>query len=448
MLTLPIAMMDLEPRQVLAYSVLLLIPALYFLLRLPSSQLGHIPTVGGPSTPLFSYLGSFRFFVRGVSILQEGYTKHKGHLFKYNDWYSWTVAVTTAQQIDEVRKAPDDVLSFLETGLETVQGDYTLGRAVHENPYHISLVRSQLTRSLSAIFPQMMDEISTAFEDTIPTPQKHGDWVKVHPRDVITQRGVKFLGPLITERSRLAAELGDEWKDKPNDMLQWCIDSGVGEAIPDLVMRILTINMAAIHSSSITFTHAIFHLATNPHFIQPIREEVDELIQKEGWSKETLGKMHKVDSFLREAMRMDGLAAVSLDRVALKDFTFSDGTIIPAGTRLAAPARAIHRDDELYPNALTFDPWRFSNMRDKTEQGAHNFAVNTSAEFMIFGHGKHACPGRFFVVNEMKAMLAYIAVNYDVKMADDSADMPPSMYFGRAIVPNGTAEVAFRKRQH
>lgn len=54
-------------------------------------------------------------------------------------------------------------------------------------------------------------------------------------------------------------------------------------------------------------------------------------------------------------------------------------------------------------------------------------------------------PGRFFAVNELKAMLAHILLNYDVKMADDGG-RPANVWIGLSSLPNTKAEVLFRKR--
>jgi cytochrome P450 len=47
---------------------------------------------------------------------------------------------------------------------------------------------------------------------------------------------------------------------------------------------------------------------------------------------------------------------VSTLRVVLKDFTFSDGVLIPAGTFICLPLYATHHDEQKYPNPFTFDP--------------------------------------------------------------------------------------------
>jgi hypothetical protein len=59
-----------------------------------------------------------------------------------------------------------------------------------------------------------------------------------------------------------------------------------------------------------------------------------------------------------------------------------------------------------------------------------------------------ACsPGRFFAVNEVKAMLAYILINYDFRLADGAKETPPPHWFGGGRSPNAFAKVEFRKRQ-
>lgn len=46
--------------------------------------------------------------------------------------------------------------------------EYTFGLSVQNDPYHISTVRSPLTRNLAAKFDDLKDEIIEAFTDYIP----------------------------------------------------------------------------------------------------------------------------------------------------------------------------------------------------------------------------------------------------------------------------------------
>ena len=82
-----------------------------------------------------------------------------------------------------------------------------------------------------------------------------------------------------------------------------------------------------------------------------------------------------------------------MQRKAMKDFTFSDGTLIPKGTMLAATIAPVNMDEEIYEDPLTFKPFRFAEARkeaDDARDAAKNQMVTTSPQHLQFGHGKHA----------------------------------------------------------
>jgi hypothetical protein len=56
-------------------------------------------------------------------------------------------------------------------------------------------------------------------------------------------------------------------------------------------------------------------------------------------------------------------------------------------------------------------------------------------------------PGRFFAVNEIKAMLAYILMSYDFRLADGATEKPPPHWSGGGRSPNPFAKMEFKKRQ-
>lgn len=123
--------------------------------------------------------------------------------------------------------------------------------------------------------------------------------------------------------------MSSDWVAAQNDMLQWLIDAAEGEerTVRALVLRMLTVNMAAIHTSSIvrrflqpdrslnhlrfcqSFTQAILLLAAHPQYIQPLREEVESIVREEGWTKAAMNKMRRIDSFMKETARFLGLGA-------------------------------------------------------------------------------------------------------------------------------------------
>jgi hypothetical protein len=54
-------------------------------------------------------------------------------------------------------------------------------------------------------------------------------------------------------------------------------------------------------------------------------------------------------------------------------------------------------------------------------------------------------PGRFFAATELKSIMAYILLKYDVKFASDMR--PKNLVFAGGIVPDPNAKVMFRLKQ-
>lgn len=83
-------------------------------------------------------------------------------------------------------------------------------------------------------------------------------------------------------------------------------------------------------------------------------------------------------------------------RKAVQNFTFSDGTFIPKGTIVSVAMEGIYKDDDIYPDAQTFRPFRFADMHDPDNgTGEQLSMVNTGINWLPFGHGKHAWSVRF-----------------------------------------------------
>ncbi len=50
---------------------------------------------------------------------------------------------------------------------ETLQTRFTLGRDTIDDPYHIDLIRDKLMKSLAAVLPDVIDELSLAVPEYI-----------------------------------------------------------------------------------------------------------------------------------------------------------------------------------------------------------------------------------------------------------------------------------------
>lgn len=59
-------------------------------------------------------------------------------------------------------------------------------------------------------------------------------------------------------------------------------------------------------------THAIYDLCVHPEYLAPIREEIAQVLaEDQGVKKETLPKLRKMDSLLRESQRFGPPSIIS-----------------------------------------------------------------------------------------------------------------------------------------
>jgi len=253
---------------------------------------------------------------------------------------------------------------------------------------------------------------------------------------------------MVEERLAKMEEFGDTWDDAPDDMLMWLMSEakGVEKSLDGLARRLLIVSFSGVHTTGLTITQVLYRLLSHPEYIEPLRREVEAAVAEEGWTKSGMDKMHKLDSFIRETQRLDGLGIVMSIRLTMRPFTFSNGVTIPPGTFVGFPHSAIHSSDEIYTNPEKFDGFRFSKLRE--EEGdvtsTRHRAVNVSTEMMAFGFGRHVCPGRFFAINEIKGLLAHIIVTYDVKF-EEGKGAPPQRIVSFLRGPRDT-NLLFRRR--
>jgi cytochrome P450 len=132
-------------------------------------------------------------------------------------------------------------------------------------------------------------------------------------------------------------------------------------------------------------------------------------------------------------------------RVALSELELSDGTRIHKGGHLAVATERM-RDPAVYSDPERWDGYRFLNMRQNTpgkEYAAQ--LVSTGADHLGFGHGEHACPGRFFAANEVKIALVHILLMYDFRLPKGVE--PRVMVRGFSLAADPKAKLELRRRE-
>ncbi|KAK5701112.1 hypothetical protein LTR17_022875 [Elasticomyces elasticus] len=224
------------------------------------------------------------------------------------------------------------------------------------------------------------------------------------------------------------------------DSMSWLVEVSRGRPV-DYVAAQLALTVPAIHTTLEATVQALLDICTTPDVVPALRKEVIDTISEHGWSKTALQQMRLMDSLIKESQRLHPPNSISMNRYVKKQITLSDGTVLPAGSRIMlVPA---YDDPTVFEHPDVFDPYRFLREREKPGQQHSWQHVSTSAHHTAFGLGKHACPGRFFASNEIKIVMAHMLMKYDWRL---DGDMPQNVEFQGAMMTPPHVMVQLRRR--
>ncbi|KAI0157254.1 cytochrome P450 [Xylariaceae sp. FL1272] len=270
----------------------------------------------------------------------------------------------------------------------------------------------------------------------------------------------------------------------------------------------LLLSASSIHTTSNLTTDCIYDLAVHQDMQEILRQEVIRVFGEDeiGWEeRDSISRLKKMDSFIKESQRLSGnisksystrfhslvesgsgiphsnKSPASFIRKVMKPITLSNGTHLAPGTNLLTPLAGVAVDERFFPSPETFDGLRFYKLRQlqspslspslspspspspSTSTSTLSTSIPTSSpsdslpnaskyQFtsigdtsMNFGLGKHACPGRFFASQEIKLILSYLLLKYEIRLPE-GASRPKPTTFMMTRAPCQTAEVLVRRR--
>ncbi|KAI9641427.1 hypothetical protein NHQ30_010234 [Ciborinia camelliae] len=282
------------------------------------------------------------------------------------------------------------------------------------------------------------------------------------------------------EGKGVGGEKGDKFDDDQGTFVSWVMkwtDEKNKENPYVLAENQLNLSFAAIHTTTMATSHLLFDLASHPEYIAPLREEIEQVVAEDGYEvdgsgmknlkKHSFPKLKKLDSFLKESQRFNPSGLISNLRITTSPIRLSTGHTIPAGVRIAYNGHLINTSGpnlsslsqppssipSLDPPSI-FSPFRYSSLRTTPGNESKYQFVTTSKESMNFGHGNHACPGRFFAGVEIKTVMVELLKGWDVRLVGDGegveqrgGERPANGFWSVTVSPNSKAEVEFRRRK-
>ncbi|RLL98912.1 hypothetical protein CFD26_105565 [Aspergillus turcosus] len=219
-----------------------------------------------------------------------------------------------------------------------------------------------------------------------------------------------------------------------------------------LAYRIFMINFPGVHTSGISATSALLDILSYPTeegFMDMLQAEIERIAATSdgSWSAAELERASLLESAIKESLRFNGINAVSPTRkvVAPEGATLPNGVFLPYGTKIGIPQYAVHRDSDLYPNPDEYNPYRFYKENASPEERRQNLMTHTSDTYLVFGHGRRQCPGRWLFQHIFKLLIAEMLLKYEIK---PFATRPKIHRWGRFQLPPLSVKLTVRRKKN
>ena len=221
----------------------------------------------------------------------------------------------------------------------------------------------------------------------------------------------------------IAAARQDPRLDERDDvlalMLQSRYDDGSQMSRDEISDQLLTLLTAGHETTATTLAWAVERLRRNPAVLRRLADEVDA------------GGSALREATILEVQRVRPVIDATVRKVRAPGLRLGRWTL-PEGQVVLVSIYLIHRDETLFPNALSFDPDRFVDARPD------------SYEWIPFGGGVRRCIGAAFAHMEMNVVLRTMLRDFTLEPTSERGERWHSR--GVAYCPAKGGQAVVRRR--
>ncbi|KAI6312502.1 hypothetical protein MCOR30_010531 [Pyricularia oryzae] len=508
--------MDILDKASLPHLIFLLISAYWILCQFAPNRnptLPGAPIVGKRLWLEPTFLQRWRFVFHARDILSDGYAKYKDKPFVVRK-LNGDVTIMPMRYLAETRLLPESVLSFkfaLSKFFLPEQMNLNWIKTSERDP---NMLKMKLTPEISRFIEMSRQEMEQTLPTTMPKPTSwtvvdvqsairtiiarmttrafmghpacaDPEWVKMSidftpqllstvfavspfpawthsiltrllPSRYRTLQRMRYCAELVA--ARIEARRGG--KTPPDDcLLDYMLDHGGADDVYETGQRQCMLALASNHTTAAAAINFLFDLCAHPEYFSILRDEVASVTAAHGRPgspgvdvKTWLHALEKMDSFLTESLRHTPAILTIPQRQAMRDIVLQDGTLIPAGARIAFPSYwHTHEAKPTLRDPDAFDGLRYYKLRRGEGGDPMRYrSVQVDADHMMaFGYGSQACPGRHFATSQVKLVVARLLEEWDFAWPD-GLEKPEIGYFeeNTLLDPGHKLKVRLRGAEH
>ena len=285
-----------------------------------------------------------------------------------------------------------------------------------------SLQGKEVREKLDSTFASLYHDLDDGFQPInfmlpwFPLPQNRR-------RDIAQKKMTQIYSEIIKARRSKGKE------NEGNDML-WNLMRCVykdGTPVPDTEIAHMMIGllMAGQHSSSVTSSWIMLHLAAQPEIMEELYQEQLRVLGKEPSAPltyENIQKLPLVMHVIQETLRLHPPIHSIMRKVKNPLLIQTTNWVIPPSHVLLAAPATMGKSDEYFPDADKWDPHRWESIADPKDQEMEKMdygygLVSTGADstYLPFGAGRHRCIGEQFAYLQLTIVVTVMVRHFKLR---------------------------------
>ena len=275
-----------------------------------------------------------------------------------------------------------------------------------------SLQGKEIREKLDTTFAALYHDLDDGFQPVnfmlpwLPLPQNRR-------RDKANKKMTELYADIIRARRLSGARPDSE------DMLWNLMRSKYNDGTPlsdsEMAHLMIALLMAGQHSSSVTSSWMMLHLAARPDIMDELLQEQKSMLGSRFSSQLTYDDIQKLllaKHVVQETLRLHPSIHSIMRKV--KNPLLIPGTdwvVPPSHVLLASPA-AMGKSDEYFSEADAWDPYRWEKIvipqdqeKEKTDCGYGLVSTGADSTYLPFGAGRHRCIGEQFAYVQLLVIL-------------------------------------------
>ena len=183
---------------------------------------------------------------------------------------------------------------------------------------------------------------------------------------------------------------------------------------------------------------AIYYIAKHPQVQQRCRDEAADVVgTATSLTLETIQKLQYISQVVKETVRL--ATTVPFIFRQLSKEVVVDGLLLTEGTWIAVSLWGIHHNPDYWNDPYAFDPSRFDANNTSNKGNSIPFA------FVPFSGGPRNCIGQGLAMEELKAIIALLVLEFELSLPEDMEDVEAHLYL--VTRPSKPIELLVKKRQ-